>query len=56
MQKISSKVMMTPEEGAKTQLYACASPEVDEKDLRGAYLFPVANVETTSGVSLPLSL
>lgn len=34
MQSISSYAAMTPFEGAKTQLYLAASPEVDEKDYR----------------------
>lgn len=36
MQSISSYAAMTPFEGAKTQLYLAASPEVSEKDYRCA--------------------
>lgn len=31
---LSSKLGMTPYDGAKTQIYAATSPEVDEKDLK----------------------
>ncbi|GAA6038904.1 hypothetical protein JCM8097_000566 [Rhodosporidiobolus ruineniae] len=30
-------------DGAKTQIYLAASPEVDEKDYRGGYFLPIAN-------------
>ncbi|KAF9090513.1 hypothetical protein BGX29_011427 [Mortierella sp. GBA35] len=32
-----------PEVGALNQLYLAASPEVEEKDLRGKYFVPVGN-------------
>ncbi|GAA5824763.1 hypothetical protein JCM3770_007147 [Rhodotorula araucariae] len=34
--------LMTPDDGAKTQIYLAASPEVDEKDYRGQYFVPIA--------------
>lgn len=40
MQRVSSYAMMTPFEGAKTQLYLAASPEVSEKDYRCVNLSP----------------
>ncbi|EST07827.1 Short-chain dehydrogenase/reductase SDR [Kalmanozyma brasiliensis GHG001] len=42
--KLASRFFTAPEDGALTQLYACASPEVDRLDLNGAYLVPVAKV------------
>lgn len=42
--KMASRFFTAPEDGALTQLYACASPEVDRLDLNGAYLVPVAKV------------
>ncbi|ORY88786.1 hypothetical protein BCR35DRAFT_301118 [Leucosporidium creatinivorum] len=44
----SSLLAMSTFEGAKTQLYAATSPEVDEKDLKAAFLWPIATVETPS--------
>ena len=42
---VAARLFFTaPEDGALTQLYACASPEVDRLDLNGAYLVPVAKV------------
>jgi NAD(P)-dependent dehydrogenase (short-subunit alcohol dehydrogenase family) len=34
VQKLARFIAMTPFDGAKTQLYAATSPEVDEKDLK----------------------
>ncbi|BGP30779.1 hypothetical protein JCM10296v2_002536 [Rhodotorula toruloides] len=48
MQSISSYAAMTPFEGAKTQLYLAASPEVSEKDYRGKYFVPIATPATPS--------
>ncbi|KAK4050067.1 hypothetical protein OIV83_003637 [Microbotryomycetes sp. JL201] len=45
---LSSLLSMTTYEGAKTQLYAATSPEVDELNLKGAYLTPIASVMTPS--------
>nr|CDI52758.1 related to Oxidoreductase, short-chain dehydrogenase [Melanopsichium pennsylvanicum 4] len=39
-----SRFYTAPEDGALTQLYACASLEVDRLDLNGAYLVPVAKL------------
>ncbi|KAK4058245.1 hypothetical protein OIO90_000402 [Microbotryomycetes sp. JL221] len=48
MRILSSWLAMTPAEGAKTQLYAAASPEVDDLDLKAAYLTPIAAITTPS--------
>ncbi|KAG0376783.1 hypothetical protein BGX24_007226 [Mortierella sp. AD032] len=40
---LNSKLSMTPEVGALTQLYLATSPEVEEKDIRGRYFIPIAN-------------
>jgi len=40
--------LMSPEDGAKTQIYLAASPEVDEKDYRGLYFVPIATPAKTS--------
>ncbi|KAJ9478024.1 putative oxidoreductase ENV9 [Pseudozyma hubeiensis] len=40
----ASRIFTAPEDGALTQLYACASLEVDRLKLDGAYLVPVAKV------------
>ncbi|KAF9132463.1 hypothetical protein BGW39_000100 [Mortierella sp. 14UC] len=46
---LSSKLAMTPEVGALTQLYLATSPEVEEKDIRGRYFVPIANeIEPTA--------
>ncbi|KAF8922108.1 short chain dehydrogenase [Mucidula mucida] len=37
-------VLLTPYQGALNSLYAATSPEVEEKDLRAAYLEPIAQV------------
>ncbi|KAF9040443.1 short chain dehydrogenase [Hymenopellis radicata] len=37
-------VLLTPYQGALTSLYAATSPEVEEKDLKAAYLEPIAQV------------
>ncbi|KAG0147847.1 hypothetical protein CROQUDRAFT_655640 [Cronartium quercuum f. sp. fusiforme G11] len=37
---IQDYVMMSPQDGAITQLYAATCPEVKEKQLKGAYLVP----------------
>ncbi|KAA1069162.1 hypothetical protein PGT21_014773 [Puccinia graminis f. sp. tritici] len=39
-------VLISPEQGAITQLYAATSPEVVEKNLKGKYLVPYAKLET----------
>jgi len=43
-----SWVSLTPENGAITSLYAATDPEVEAKDLRSAYLCPVAKVARKS--------
>ena len=45
---IGTRFMTAPEDGALTQLYACASLEVDRLDLNGSYLVPVAQVGKSS--------
>ncbi|GAA5836069.1 hypothetical protein JCM9279_002184 [Rhodotorula babjevae] len=42
----TSRFLMTPDDGAKTQIYLAASPEVDEKDYRGKYFIPIATPAT----------
>lgn len=41
-------VLISPEQGALTQLYAATSPDVSEKQLKGKYLVPYAKLETPS--------
>jgi len=41
---IRRQVMITPYQGALTQLYAATSLEVEEKDLKAAYLVPYGKV------------
>ncbi|GAB00053.1 uncharacterized protein L969DRAFT_97312 [Mixia osmundae IAM 14324] len=41
-------VFLSPAEGALDSLYAATSPEVISKDLRGAYITPIAKVSTPS--------
>ncbi|KAM0788251.1 hypothetical protein ACM66B_001402 [Microbotryomycetes sp. NB124-2] len=45
---LSGLLAMSPYSGAKTQLYAATSPEVDELNLKAAYLTPIASVMTPS--------
>ncbi|KAJ3891438.1 short chain dehydrogenase [Lentinula edodes] len=42
LERIARMFLVTPEQGALTQLYAATSPEVEEKDLKAALLFPIA--------------
>ncbi|GAA5925368.1 hypothetical protein JCM3775_001394 [Rhodotorula graminis] len=42
----TSRFLMTPDDGAKTQIYLAASREVDEKDYRGKYFIPIATPAT----------
>lgn len=44
LNSLASRFFTAPEDGALTQLYACASLEVDRLDLNGAYLVPVAKM------------
>ncbi|BGP38625.1 hypothetical protein JCM10450v2_002574 [Rhodotorula kratochvilovae] len=46
--KVQHYFLMTPDDGAKTQIYLAASPEVDEKDYRGKYFVPIATPATPS--------
>ncbi|KAJ7261264.1 hypothetical protein B0H12DRAFT_1201525 [Mycena haematopus] len=39
---------LSPEQGARTQLYAATALEVEEKDLKAAYLTPYAQIGTPS--------
>ncbi|KAE9400069.1 NAD(P)-binding protein [Gymnopus androsaceus JB14] len=41
---IRQRVMLTPSQGALTQLYAATSIEIEEKDLKAAYLVPYGKV------------
>ncbi|KAK4702735.1 hypothetical protein P7C70_g3484, partial [Phenoliferia sp. Uapishka_3] len=44
----SSFIAMTPLEGAKTQLWAATSPEIDTLDLKAAFFMPIASIAKTS--------
>jgi len=48
---MSRHVMITPYQGALTQLYAATSLEVEEKDLKAAYLVPTGKVGTKSSMA-----
>ncbi|WAR59613.1 hypothetical protein PtB15_11B253 [Puccinia triticina] len=41
-------ILISPQQGALTQLYAATSPDVARLDLKGKYLVPYAKVETPS--------
>jgi NAD(P)-dependent dehydrogenase (short-subunit alcohol dehydrogenase family) len=41
---LAGLIMLTPTEGALTQLYLAASPEVEARNIRGAYYVPIARV------------
>ncbi|KAJ3773141.1 hypothetical protein EV361DRAFT_905418 [Lentinula raphanica] len=41
----------TPEQGALSQLYAATSPEVEEKDLKAALLFPVGQLKSKNSLA-----
>ncbi|PLW27495.1 hypothetical protein PCANC_09524 [Puccinia coronata f. sp. avenae] len=45
---LKSFILLTPEDGAITSLYAATDLEVEAKDLRAAYLCPFAKVSTAS--------
>ncbi|KAF7359227.1 hypothetical protein MSAN_01264800 [Mycena sanguinolenta] len=45
---LTDYVFVSPEQGARTQLYAATALEVEEKDLKAAYLTPYAQVSTPS--------
>lgn len=42
--RIAATLLVTPQQGSLTQLYAATSPEIDEKKLSGSYLVPTAQV------------
>ncbi|KAJ4481029.1 short chain dehydrogenase [Lentinula aciculospora] len=44
-------LLLTPEQGALTQLYAATSPEVEEKNLKAALLFPVAQPKSKTSLA-----
>ncbi|CAG8656513.1 16544_t:CDS:2, partial [Acaulospora colombiana] len=45
---ISKLFLLTPDEGALTQLYCASSPEILEKNLRGMYFVPCAKLAEPS--------
>ncbi|KAJ3978801.1 short chain dehydrogenase [Lentinula detonsa] len=49
--KITKLFSVTPEQGALTQLYAATSPEIEEKDLKAALLFPVAQLKAKASLA-----
>ncbi|GAA5892879.1 hypothetical protein JCM5296_006031 [Sporobolomyces johnsonii] len=51
MTKLAPYITMTPTEGAKTQLYLAASPEVDSKDYRAKYFTPIATETEPSALA-----
>jgi len=44
MKSFQDYVMMTPNQGALTQLYLATSPEIEEKEIRGQYFYPQARL------------
>ncbi|KAG0149844.1 hypothetical protein CROQUDRAFT_653134 [Cronartium quercuum f. sp. fusiforme G11] len=50
----STLFFSTPYDGAQTQLYAATSPEIEEKDLRGAYLVPYGQIGKKSKLAQDL--
>ncbi|KAJ3811961.1 short chain dehydrogenase [Lentinula aff. lateritia] len=51
LERIARMFLVTPEQGALTQLYAATSPEVVEKDLKAALLFPVAQPKSKTSLA-----
>ncbi|GAA5922433.1 hypothetical protein JCM1841_004907 [Sporobolomyces salmonicolor] len=51
MSKLGAYITMSPTEGAKTQLFLAASPEVDEKDYRAKYFTPIATETEPSAMA-----
>ncbi|GAA5954220.1 hypothetical protein JCM21900_006967 [Sporobolomyces salmonicolor] len=51
MGKLGAYITMSPTEGAKTQLFLAASPEVDEKDYRAKYFTPIATETEPSAMA-----
>jgi len=41
---VAKMMLLSPDQGALTQLYAATAPEVEEKDLKAALLFPIAQL------------
>jgi hypothetical protein len=41
-------MLLTPLQGASTQLYAATSPKVDELNLNGEWLIPIARIGKTT--------
>ncbi|KAE9389911.1 NAD(P)-binding protein [Gymnopus androsaceus JB14] len=48
---LTKYIMLTPEQGALTQLYAATAPEVEEKDLKAALLFPIAKLTRKKAIA-----
>ncbi|KAJ3924967.1 MAG: hypothetical protein NXY57DRAFT_968644 [Lentinula lateritia] len=44
-------VFLTPAQGPLTRLYSATSPEVEEKDLKAALLFPFAQPKAKSSLA-----
>ncbi|KAE9406078.1 NAD(P)-binding protein [Gymnopus androsaceus JB14] len=48
---LAKYIALTPEQGALTQLYAATAPEVEEKDLKAALLFPIAQLTRKKAIA-----
>ncbi|KAL7314099.1 hypothetical protein PS15m_007754 [Mucor circinelloides] len=46
-----NKFLITPEDGALTQLYLATSPDVEQKPIKGEYYVPFANAAKPQGVA-----
>ncbi|KAJ3825391.1 hypothetical protein EV361DRAFT_905425 [Lentinula raphanica] len=51
LSKAAPRLLKTPEQGALSQLYAATSPEVEEKDLKAAFLFPVGQLKSKNSLA-----
>ncbi|KAI8804793.1 hypothetical protein BJ742DRAFT_427083 [Cladochytrium replicatum] len=45
--KLAANLLLSPEKGALTSLYAATSPEIEAKDFRGQYFVPFGKHEST---------
>ena len=52
VETLEAKLMWSAEDGALTQVYLAAAPEVVSENIRGQYLHPIARIVST----LPLAL
>ncbi|KAI9236963.1 MAG: hypothetical protein BYD32DRAFT_443602 [Podila humilis] len=54
--KVPKESLLTPEDGALTQLYVATSPDVVKSDVRGRYFVPIAQEESLDSEALDMDL